>query len=108
MPLRPNKQWSTLDQQTVDKLKGELGVYQLANQDKEVVYVGFAGSQSLFGLRGELQQQVEKAAFFRTEITSAYRTRYQELLMVHYADFGSYPILNSDSDTAKLGRLSPS
>ena len=107
MSVRLNKQWSPLDQRCVDQLKGELGVFQLGNAAEEVIYVGYAGSRSQFGLRGEIGKHLKSAKLFRIEVTSAYRTRFQELLMVHHADFGCYPGLNSDLDTANLGRLSP-
>lgn len=107
MSLRLTKQWLPLDQQSVDQLKGELGVFQLGNAAEEVIYVGFAGSRSQFGLRSEIEKHLKKAALFRIEVTSAYSTRFQELLMLHYADFGCYPSLNSELDTANLGRLSP-
>jgi hypothetical protein len=108
MPVRLSKTWLPLDQQSVDQLKGELGVFQLGNESEEVIYVGFAGSRSQFGLRGEIGKHLKSAPFFRIEVTSAYRTRFQELLMVHHADFGCYPSLNNDLETANLGRLSPS
>jgi hypothetical protein len=108
MSVRLSKTWLPLDQQSVDQLKGELGVFQLGNAAEEVIYVGYAGSRSQFGLRGEIGKHLKNAPLFRIEVTSAYRTRFQELLMVHHADFGSYPSLNSDLDTANLGRLSPS
>jgi len=107
MSIRLTKQWLPLNKETVDQLKGELGVFQLASEAEEITYVGVAGSRSQFGLRSEISKHLKKAVFFRTEVTSAYSTRFQELLMVHHADFGYYPALNSDSDTAKLGKLSP-
>ena len=55
--------------------------------------IGFAGGRSVFGLRGELARGCSKAerdgASFRYEITTAYLSRYRELLMVHVADHGS-------------------
>lgn len=109
MSVRLSKTWLPLDQQSVDQLKGELGVFQLGNESEEVIYVGFAGSRSQFGLRSEIGKHLNNSAtFFRIEVTSAYSTRFQELLMLHHADFGCYPSLNSDFDTANLGRLSPS
>ena len=107
MSIRLTKQWLPLNKETVGQLKGELGVFQLASETEEITYVGVAGSHSQFGLRSEIGKHLEKAALFRTEVTSAYSTRFQELLMVHHADFGCYPALNSGSDTAKLGKLSP-
>ncbi|MBV1906358.1 MAG: hypothetical protein KUG75_09800 [Pseudomonadales bacterium] len=107
MSLRLDKQWVALNEQTVSALKAELGVFQLGDANKDVVYVGRAGSQSLFGLRGELEKHIGSASYFRTEITSSYSTRFQELMMLHHADFGDYPPLNSAPDKLNLGRLSP-
>ena len=85
-----------------------MGVYQLADSSGEVCYIGFAGGLSLQGLRCEV---VERAAalpgvsHYRVEVTTAYQTRFRELLMVHIADHGEYPQHN---DEIKLGRLNPS
>ena len=57
-----------------------------------VVYIGFAGGRSLFGLRSELERALQErpagAARFRTEVNQQYTSRYQELLMLHVADHG--------------------
>jgi hypothetical protein len=87
-----------------------MGVYELASAGGEVVRIGFAGGRSVFGLRGELQSALSQtgdgAASFRCEITTAYLSRYRELLMVHVADHGSVPVGNADGDP-RLGRMSP-
>lgn len=105
--IRLTKPWLPLVP-TLPKLGGQLGVFQLANQDDEIIYIGYAGGKSLFGLRSAISQaatEIPKAAKVRIEITSAYLSRFKELLMVHKADFNQLPIHNSD---IKVGTLSPS
>jgi hypothetical protein len=96
---------------TVAALSGQLGVYQLADEALRVVYIGYAGGNSLFGLRGELQRALDdppcSASRFRCEVTQQYASRYLELLMLHVADHGTLPPGNRASPPPRLGRLSP-
>jgi hypothetical protein len=102
-----NKPWLPLDEENATMLGGHLGVYQLGRADGTVVYIGYAGARSLFGLRSELLAQVGVATSFRVEVTHAYHTRYRELLMLHRARNGALPELNDAASGAPLGRLSP-
>ncbi len=89
-------------------LPGHMGVFELGDEHGTVAFVGYAGGRSLFGLRGEIQAAVERmggAAYLRYEVTTAYLTRYQELLMAHRATTGALPPGNEG--VAGLGRLSP-
>lgn len=89
------------------KVHGEMGVYQLADADQRVIFIGYAGGRSPFGLRGEIRHFETIApgsVFVRFEFTTSYLSRYQELLMIHQADHGSFPACNSP---VPLGRLSP-
>ena len=106
MGVRLEKPWLKLDPELVARLPGQLGVFQLANENHEVVYIGFAGGRSLYGLKGELANWLGKWPFFRVEVNMAYRTRCRELLMVYFSDHGSYPTENTAQETAGLGRLS--
>ena len=105
MPVRLTKAWHGIAE--IDQvLKGQMGVYQLANEAEEILYIGYAGGKSLFGLQGEvraLAQQVPEVAKFRAEVTTAYLSRFRELMMIHHADHGAYPEFNPP---IKLGRLS--
>jgi hypothetical protein len=111
MAIRMEKPWILLTPEAVKALPGQLGVYQLADAGKHIVYIGFAGGRSLFGLRGELERALKErpggAALFRTEVNQQYTTRYQELLMLHVADHGSLPVVNAKDPPVRLGRLSP-
>jgi len=111
MPLRMEKPWRPLDAETVAKLPGQLGIYQIADDAGQVLYIGYAGGRSLFGLRGKLQDEVAKrrqgAAQFRVEVNMQYITRHAELLMLHRADHGVLPRDNEAEDTHGLGILNP-
>lgn len=107
MAVRLTKNWIPASQ-VLTELKGNLGVFQLANAEHEVVFIGFAGGNSRFGLKGEVASEMEKhpdVAAVRFEITTAYHTRYRELLMAHVADHDTLPQYN---EPIKLGRISPS
>lgn len=106
MGIRLDKAWRP--RQFACELSGQLGVYQLGDADGNVLLIGFAGGKSAFGLRGEITgalQRVSGATHFRVEVTTAYLTRYQELLMLHQADYGALPAHNEPAPG--LGRLSP-
>ncbi len=110
MAIRMQKPWIDLTPESVAALTGELGVYQLADADGNVLRIGFAGGRSLFGLRGELGKAQQEAAGrslrFRVEVNHQYTSRYEELLMVHMADHGRLPEGNAHEAKRKLGRLS--
>jgi hypothetical protein len=111
MAIRMEKPWIALTAEAVKALPGQLGVYQLADADGRVVYIGYAGGRSLFGLRSELKRALRDrpggAARFRVEVNQQYTTRHQELLMLHAADHGSLPVVNAADPPPRLGRLSP-
>jgi hypothetical protein len=107
--LRLEKPWRPLVSAEVDRLPGQLGVYQIADETGAVVHIGFAGGRSQFGLRSELQREAGERGpghRFRVEVNMQYRTRWLELLMVHQADHGSLPRDNA-KNPPPLGRLSP-
>ena len=111
MAIRMEKPWLALTPEAVKALPGQLGVYQLADAEGRVVYIGFAGGRSLFGLRSELERALKErpggAARFRTEVNQQYTSRHLELLMLHVADYGSLPVVNAGDPPVRLGRLSP-
>lgn len=107
MAVRLTKNWVPVHE-VLAHLKGNLGVFQLGNANSEVVFIGFAGGRSRFGLKGEVTSAIEAypgIEFARFEVTTAYHTRYRELLMAHQADCGALPQFN---EPIVLGRLSPS
>ena len=111
MAVRMEKPWIDLTPEAAKALPGQLGVYQLADAEGRVVYIGFAGGRSLFGLRSELERALADrpagAVLFRTEVNQQYTSRHLELLMLHVADHGSLPVVNQADPPPRLGRLSP-
>ena len=114
MSIRLEKPWIPLTAAAVAALPGQLGVYQIADARGATVFIGYAGGRSLFGLRSELSAECERrvgaradeAAFgFRYEVNVQYLTRWQELLMIHEADWGELP--RENDRPASLGRLQP-
>lgn len=111
MAIRMTKPWVALTPENIRKLPGQLGVFQLADEKGDVVFIGFGGGNALFGVRSELEraltERIAGATQFRIEVNQQYTTRYQELLMVHVADHGDVPSGNKGRPLPRLGRLSP-
>src|SRR5256885_6463468 len=96
MAVRMEKPWIDLTPEAAKALPGQLGVYQLADAEGRVVYIGFAGGRSLFGLRSELERALADppggAVRFRTEGNQQYTSRPLQLPMLHVPDPGSPPV----------------
>ena len=111
MAIRIDKPWMAFDSDSISRVGGHLGVYQLADDDGHIVYIGVADARTRFGLRGELERQLAhpplRARRFRYEITTAYRTRHAELLAVFRHDHGRLPVANPSADSRLHGRLRP-
>ena len=111
MAVRMNKPWIDLNELNLGKIACHLGVYQLANKNYDIVYIGVANAMTKFCLKGELLSFLNRkqlgACYFRSEVNMAYKTRYVELLQVFYYDHKRLPIGNTDIDPASLGQLRP-
>jgi hypothetical protein len=108
--LRLDKPWQPLSAEVIARLPAQLGVYQIADAAGGVLCIGEAGARTTFGLRSELQRELEQRGIgfqFRLEVNMQYRTRWFELLMIHQADHGSLPPDNARNPPPVLGRLSP-
>lgn len=107
MPVRMHKPWISLSATEIEVLPGQLGVYELADENEKVIFIGKADARSLFGLRGEIKIHLDRSegTFFRYEVNTAYWTRYQELMMAYIYDFAVLPALNKDNPN-QFGRLS--
>jgi hypothetical protein len=99
-PLRP------LRSEEVTRLPAQLGVYEIVGADGVTLLIGQAGATERFGLRSALGRHVDvyPGASFRHECTHGYRSRWQELLMLHQATCGGLPPGNDD-DARLIGRL---
>ncbi|MDE0874870.1 MAG: hypothetical protein OSA88_13500 [Acidimicrobiales bacterium] len=110
MGIRLDKPWERLDSDSVSSLQAQLGVYQVADDDGNVLSVGYAGAKHPFGIRSALEHEIrlhgKKATLFRYEFTSNYRSRWDELLMLHLHDHGQLPDHQRDEE-GRVGRLSP-
>lgn len=116
MSIRLNKEWQSA-QAAAPQLSGNLGVFQLADQSERIIFIGYAGGKSRFGLKGEVAEALQRtsgAAFVRWEVNTAYMSRYKELLMIHLHDYGQLPLANEPSpgesipsELATLGKLRP-
>ena len=84
-----------------------MGVFELGDENGEVLYVGCAGGESRYGLRSEILAMVESlpaATAYRCEVNTAYLTRFQELVMLHRSR-GADPQIPHTPLT--FGRLKP-
>ncbi len=111
MAVRMDKPWLPLIE-AYARLRGNMGVFQLADASGEVIYIGFAGGRAQYGLGGEVRDlaaQLPQATRVRWEVTTAYQSRFRELLSVHQADHQALPAANVTLGhlPGRLGRLSP-
>jgi hypothetical protein len=111
MAVRLDKPWKDLTEDNLGRVTGHLGVFQLANDAGEILYIGVAGGRTRFGLKGEIARALETppagVTKFRFEVNMSYRTRHAELLEAYVHDFGGLPIANTDINPRMLGRLRP-
>ena len=108
--IRLDKPWQPLTFEAISDLPAQLGVYQVADAAGQISSIGYAGARDPFGIRTALHRELDKlgdtAAQFRYEFNSNYRSRWNELLMIHLADFGELPAPQAHL-TDRLGRLTP-
>ena len=111
MAVRLNNPWRAANEEEIARLPGQLGVFELGDDDEEIIFIGCADGRSLFGLRSAVAdalRETGEASRFRIEVTTAYRSRHLELLMVFQADHDTLPRCNQSTQLPPLGRLSPS
>lgn len=110
MSIRLTKPWIDLRELDPEDLPAQLGVFQLADGDENVVYIGYGGGATLFGLRSAISEAVADkasgAVAVRWELTHGYLSRWEELMMVHQHDFGAPPTANDPND-APRGSITP-
>ena len=114
MPLK--KPWLDCTAETLRRTPATLGVYEIGDVDGTVIYIGFAGGRSRFGLRGDIGDRLAadgpnavvaaRGRSFRYEVNMMYLTRYIELLEQHHAGAGDLPPGNREPGVyvPRLGR----
>jgi hypothetical protein len=105
MPI--DKPWFEFAAAKPGEIPGTVGVYELADEAGDVIYIGFAGGRSLMGLRGVILAHVgddeqnavirSRSRSFRYEITTNYLIRRLELLSRYAEDHGKLPAGNAAS-----------
>lgn len=112
-----NKPWLSFDPHDWRGIAAAVGVYELGDEDGQVIYIGFAGGASPFGLRGEIARRFspeeanpvirQRARLYRYEVTTMYLSRWRELLILHREEHGGLPPANeaSEEHLPSLGRF---
>lgn len=121
MPIR--KPWIQPTEDSIRAIPAVVGVYEIADAEGNLLYIGQAGGREPFGLRTRIALHFggddpnavlrERAAQFRWEANQQYTTRRLEMLMQfqrdHAADAGTdWPPAHAAGDwrdTPQLGRL---
>ena len=106
--VRLTKPWRDLDDAAISALPGQLGVFEIGDEEGGTLELGFAGGRSRFGLRSAIAETAakhERAARFRYEVTMQYWSRFEELLAVYVADHGELPVGNMDRGDRRVGRI---
>jgi len=106
MAISLEKPWIS-SERVNEVLAGHMGVFQLANDNEQTIFIGFAGGKSRGGLKHEVAEMLAtfpNAESFRYEITTSYWSRFKELMALHWAEHKSYPQLNNRT---LVGRISP-
>ena len=106
MPLK--KPWNAFDPSRLKELSGSNGVYELADEGGNVIYIGYAGSRANFGLRGKIADHFSegelnpairgRVARYRYEVNSMYLSRWVDLLGRFVEDYDRLPPGNEASD----------
>jgi hypothetical protein len=115
MPL--NKPWTPYRPGDERALPGNLGVYEIGDDAGNVLYVGYAGGRTRFGLRETIPACFDamnpnpvlraRARAYRYEVNQMYMTRWIDLLTRHRDAHGRPPEGNeaSSEPLPRLGRL---
>ena len=117
MPIR--KPWTQPTVESIRAIPAVVGVYEIADADGVLLYIGQAGGREPFGLRTRIARHFggddpnpvlrERAAQFRWEANQQYTTKRLEMLMQFQRDEGAeWPSAHPAgdwTDTPQLGRL---
>lgn len=113
------KPWISASASAVRAVPAVVGVYEIADAEGELLYIGQAGGREPFGLRSRLAGHFsgvdsnpvlrERAHSFRWEANQQYTTRRLEMLMQYQrGEAADWPPANAAGDwrdQPQLGRL---
>ena len=121
MPIR--KPWTKPSAESIHAIPAVVGVYEIADAEGNLLYIGQAGGREPFGLRTRIALHFgfdrggddanpvlrERAAQFRWEANQQYTTKRLEMLMQYQLDEGvEWPPAHPAGDwrdRPQLGRL---
>jgi NADPH-dependent glutamate synthase beta subunit-like oxidoreductase/Pyruvate/2-oxoacid:ferredoxin oxidoreductase delta subunit len=92
--IMPPEEWLTFDEQTVSAVPENEGVFQLLDEDKNIIYI-----KGAMNMLQELQEQLETgedARYFSWEEDPMYTKRESELIQQFLQKHGKLPALNDD------------
>ena len=105
MPL--NKPWTVYQPGSDRHLPGNLGVYEIGDAGGTVLYIGYAGGRTRFGLRERIPAHFSdretnpvlrgRAHAYRYEVNQMYLTRWIDLHGRHKDEHGRVPEGNEAS-----------
>lgn len=102
--------WKPLTAASIRRIEAAVGVYEVRGPSGTLL-LGYAGSRSRLGLRGELLDLATSGRAegleFRSEVTTTYLTRWSELLGLHLARHGQLPPGNVDHHPRGLRPVGP-
>lgn len=106
MPI--DKHWTAMSETQLRDIPGTVGVYEIGDQNRETIYIGYAGGRSAFGLRSAIGEHFSsgesnsvirgQSLYFRYEVTTSYLIRRLELLAFHRSVAGRLPEANEASN----------
>lgn len=111
------REWAVFRPVAVAAIPGSYGVYEIAGAAGDLLYAGYAGGRTLFGLRGCIAAHFEgalpfaaamqTAALYRYEVNSSYLGRWLEILGRYREEHGALPPGNipEEADMPTLPRF---
>ena len=130
--MRIRKDWAAWDPGiNFKELPGAMGIYEIADEQKNCIFIGYAGGASPYGLRGELYRLFgmpagsetwnwshphpeavsaelkKQARYYRYEVNHQYYSRWIEDLTRFREDYEELPVLNREAGAEQpphLGR----
>ena len=98
--------WTALTNEAA--VSGSTGVFEIADAAGQTLYIGTASARDLFGLRGCIDAHFTRtpsASAYRYEVTSAYLSRWMEILGRYQQRHGFLPPQNRSETLPSLPRF---